>query len=41
MKDLKDYPLYEVTPVHSIRELLSIALNEASEKIAFKYRKNE
>lgn len=38
MKEKKNYPLYEVTPVHSIRELLDIALSEASEKIAFKYR---
>lgn len=38
MKQQKNYPLYEVTPVNSIRELLDIALSEAAEKTAFKYR---
>lgn len=38
MKESKNYPLYEVTPVSSVRELLDIAENEASEKTAFRYR---
>ena len=38
MKESKNYPLYEVTPVNSIRELLDIAEAEVPEKIAFKYR---
>ena len=38
MKELKNYPLYEVTPVHSVRELLKIAEDEAADKIAFRYR---
>ena len=38
MKELKNYPLYEVTPVHSIRELLKIAEDEAADKTAFRYR---
>ncbi|MBQ3707103.1 MAG: AMP-binding protein [Clostridia bacterium] len=38
MKELKNYPLYEVTPVHSVRELLKIAGDEAADKIAFRYR---
>ena len=38
MKKQKNYPLYEVTPVHSIRELLKIAEDEAADKLAFRYR---
>lgn len=38
MKEQKNYPLYEVTPVNSIRELLEIAEKEAADKHAFKYR---
>lgn len=38
MKEQKNYPLYEVTPVNSIRELLEIAEKEAGDKHAFKYR---
>lgn len=38
MKEQKNYPLYEVTPVNSIRELLEIAEKEAADKYAFKYR---
>ena len=38
MKESKNYPLYEVTPVNSIRELLDIAEAEVPEKISFKYR---
>ncbi len=38
MKEQKNYPLYEVTPVNSIRELLDIAESEVSEKVAFKFR---
>jgi long-chain acyl-CoA synthetase len=38
MKELKNYPPYEVTPVHSVRELLKIAEDEAADKIAFRYR---
>ncbi|MBQ3858910.1 MAG: AMP-binding protein [Clostridia bacterium] len=37
MKELKNYPLYEVTPVHSVRELLKIAEDEAADKTAFRY----
>ena len=32
MKEQKNYPLYEVTPVNSIRELLEIAEKEAGDK---------
>jgi len=39
VKKLKNYPLYEVTPVNSIRELLEIAEKEAADKYAFKYRR--
>ena len=38
MKELKNYPLYEVTPVHSVRELLTMAEEEAGDKTAFRYR---
>ena len=38
MKELKNYPLYEVTPVHSIRELLTMAEEEAGDKTAFRFR---
>ena len=38
MKELKNYPLYEVTPVHSVRELLAMAEEEAGDKLAFRYR---
>ncbi len=38
MKEQKNYPLYEVTPVNSIRELLDMAEAEVPETIAFKYR---
>lgn len=38
MKKQTNYPLYEVTPVNSIRELLDIAEAETPDKIAFKYR---
>jgi len=40
MKELKNYPLYEVTPVHSVRELLTLAEEEAGDKIAFRFRTN-
>ncbi len=40
MKELKNYPLYEVTPVHSVRELLTMAEEEAGDKIAFRFRTN-
>ncbi len=38
MKENKNYPLYEVTKVNSIREILNIAQAEAADKTAFKYR---
>ncbi|MGN1408889.1 MAG: AMP-dependent synthetase/ligase [Eubacteriales bacterium] len=38
MKESKNYPLYDVTPVSSIRDLLDMAESEVPEKIAFKYR---
>ncbi len=38
MKKSKNLPLYEVTPFGSIREMLAIALREASDKLAFRYR---
>lgn len=38
MKESKNYPLYDVAPVNSIRELLDTAESEVPEKIAFKYR---
>ncbi len=38
MKEKKNYPLYEVTPVSSVREIIDIAVKEAGDKHAFKYR---
>lgn len=32
------YPLYEVTPVGSVKEIMEIAVREAGDKIAFRYR---
>ena len=37
MKHASDFPLYEVTPFSSIREMLSQAVAEAGEKKAFRF----
>ena len=38
MRKKKNYPYYDVTPFGSIRELLEIAVREAGDKIAFRYK---
>ncbi len=36
-----DYPLYDVQKFNSIKEMMDIAVNEAGEKIAYKYKKDD
>ena len=39
-KKVKDYPLYEVKPFGSIKEMLAMAAEEVPDKAAYKFRKN-
>lgn len=41
MKKQKNYPLYDVTPFSDIKEMLDIAVREAGDAIAFKFKSEE
>ena len=41
MKKKTNYPLYDVQPFSSIKEMIELALNDAGDKIAYKFKEND
>ena len=40
-KNTKNYPLNHVTPISSIKEMMELAVKDAGEKVAFRYKEGE
>ena len=41
MKKQTNYPLYEVQPFSSIKEMMELAVRDAGNKIAYKFKDND